>query len=182
MFIFMLPALLFALFLVKVMIEHTPMDFSVAMPAMVVTGGLTFAGFIYTIRQSPKLRYLALGGLTLFVSLTSLGLYLYFTHLQTQLLTCQVCGYKSLSEAGDECPVCFIPLTATFQAENGYESQEDLIKAEQIMFFMPVGREEIDFYQPDPSPEGFAKDKDWKPVTTAAEILEIQQMLPDSLQ
>lgn len=83
------------------------------------------------------------------------------------LLSCQICGYKAISFEGAECEVCFIPITETFRQDEGYDSMEEMILEEQLLFFSI--EEDVEVNRPKIYSDGelrYNKDPQWKPMFT----------------
>jgi hypothetical protein len=95
---------------------------------------------------------------------------------ESDLITCQVCGYKTLTKDDKFCGECFVELTASEMTEEGYRSIEGFIKEEQTSFFTPDSIvEDIDFFNPKVSEDGYKKDLTWKPIASKDTILKFNK-------
>lgn len=91
-------------------------------------------------------------------------------------LTCPVCGYKSLDEAGDFCLECFAELSEEEMEEEEYSSMEAFLIDEQMIYFAPDTLvESIDFYNPKVSEDGYKKDLNWKPSVSVDSVLKFNR-------
>lgn len=97
------------------------------------------------------------------------------------LLTCQICGYRSLPVDTASCPVCFVQLSPSEVIAWGYRSLEEMIREEQAMFFAAEGFREKDFFtQPllwEAEGALYRKDTTWSPVITEAHVLSMRDTL-----
>lgn len=90
---------------------------------------------------------------------------------KSDLMTCQICGYKALDNIGDECNVCIAQINEKLKDEEGYISIEELIKEEQLYFF--AMEDDVTFKEPSIYKDfdlKFKKDKNWKPIVTEDEV------------
>lgn len=103
------------------------------------------------------------------------------TSPQSRLLTCPVCGYKTLSEEKTICPICYVELSETERIVWDYPSLEKMIEEEQAMFFAAEGFRDGDFfYQPEYwELEGltFEKDSNWQPRIEAERVRKLRDTL-----
>jgi hypothetical protein len=78
---------------------------------------------------------------------------------ETNLITCLVCGYKTLTKDDKFCGECLVELTESEMTEEGYSSIKEFINEEQTVFFCPDSIvNDIDFYNPKTSEKGYEKD------------------------
>ena len=89
------------------------------------------------------------------------------------LLTCQICGYKALKKEGAECEICFVEINETYRKSEGYNSLDELIKEEQILFFTTeddVTFENPKIYTYEDENIRFLKDENWKPLISIQDL------------
>lgn len=90
----------------------------------------------------------------------------------TELETCAVCGYKSLTTEDKFCGECLVELTMEEMKKDGYSSMKEFLKVEQLIFFSPDSLvEHINFYEPKVSTDGYEKDFNWKPIVSEDSVL-----------
>jgi len=95
---------------------------------------------------------------------------------EQQLITCPVCGYKTLTKDDKLCEECLVELTKQEMIEEEYSSMKEFIEEEQILFFAPDSIvEDIDFYAPKISEGGYNKDFTWKPIASKDTILKFNK-------
>ena len=95
---------------------------------------------------------------------------------EIELSTCPVCGYKTLTTDDKLCGECLVELTESEMTEEGYSTIKEFIKEEQISFFIPDSIvEDIDFFNPKVSEDGYEKDLSWKPIASKNTILKLNQ-------
>ncbi len=95
---------------------------------------------------------------------------------ESEFSTCPVCGYKTLTTDDKFCEECLVELTEIEMIEEGYSSIEEFIKDEQISFFTPDSIvEDIDFFNPKVSEDGYEKDLSWKPIASKDTILKFNK-------
>lgn len=92
------------------------------------------------------------------------------------LITCQVCGYKTLTKDNKFCDECLVELTKLEMKNEGYSSIDEYIKEEQISFFCPDSlADTIDFYRPKVSENGYEKDLNWVPIVPQDTVLKFNK-------
>ena len=95
---------------------------------------------------------------------------------EENFMTCPVCGYKTLVQDDKLCEVCLVELTDSEMVEEGYSSMEEFIQGSQITFFSPDSLvDNIDFYNPNVSEEGYEKDMNWKPSVPKDSVLKFNK-------
>jgi len=116
-----------------------------------------------------------------FVLIGIIGAFMFFGN-QTEsekygLLTCEICGYKSLEKKGEMCEVCLVEIDKDYKMELEMEDEdislEELIKEDQILFF--ATDEGVTLLEPKIyDDEGFKylKDENWKAMVTQTEVEE----------
>jgi len=142
--------------------------------ALGVIGGMLGFG-MYSIfkTKTTLIRVMALA-ITFAVGLSSIRA-LHLSSIPT-LLTCNVCGYQTLTQDDLLCGECFVELTEAEMFEEGFGTMEEFIFEEQIVFFVPdslVAR--IDFYSPIISEDGYEKDMGWKPIVPEDSVLKLNR-------
>jgi hypothetical protein len=146
-------------------------DFSFLMPIYVGLGVIAGILFFYTLRRPPRIFWMGVAAFAVLLLGLGIGLNRYATVQADARLTCRVCGYKSLATLGDSCGVCQVRLTPEHARIEGFDNVEDLLAAEQIAFFAPVGASDsIDFLGSVPRSTAYTKDTAWRPTVQAAEI------------
>jgi hypothetical protein len=100
---------------------------------------------------------------------------------ENRLLTCPVCGYKTLSEENKLCPICYVELSDTERIVWDYPTMEKMIEEEQAMFFAAEGFRDNDFFY---HPEyweldgiTFEKDTNWQPRIDAVRVRKLRDTL-----
>jgi hypothetical protein len=146
-------------------------------------GGAIGFGLNQVVRdKSTLIKGLTLGAM-LIVSLVTISLiHLNYSDTkpnlteETELITCPVCGYKSLTKDDKLCGECIVELTEAEMIEDGYSSMTEFIKEEQISFFTPDSLvQDIDFFNPKVSEDGYNKDMKWKPIAPKDTILKFNK-------
>ncbi|WP_338769826.1 hypothetical protein WAF17_10625 [Bernardetia sp. ABR2-2B] len=92
------------------------------------------------------------------------------------LITCSVCGYKTLTKDDKLCGECLVELTESEMTEEGYSSMEEFIKEEQIIFFSSDSLvDTVDFYNPKISEYEYEKDLNWTPLVSKDSVLKFNK-------
>jgi hypothetical protein len=146
-------------------------------------GGLVGFGLNQIVKNKSTLIKGLTIGVFLIVSLVTIRLiHLNYSNTESilteekKLITCPVCGYKTLTKNDKFCGECLIELTESEMTEEGYSSIEEFINEEQIVFFCPDSIvNDIDFYNPKTSEDGYEKDLDWKPTAPKDSILKFNK-------
>lgn len=100
--------------------------------------------------------------------------------VQENLITCQICGYKTLEKQGSECKVCVAQINDNFKDAEGYISIDQLIKEEQLYFFSQ--EDGITFNKPETYEYldlEYLKDERWKPIVTSEEVEMIRKEMDE---
>ncbi len=146
-------------------------------------GGLVGFGLNQIVKdKSTLIKGVTLGAFIIFSSLAIRLIHFNYSNTklipteETEFVTCPVCGYKTLTKNNKLCGECLVELTESEMKEEKYSSIEEFIQEEQIVFFSPDSLvDDIDFYNPKISEEGFKKDSNWKPLTTKASVLKFNK-------
>lgn len=93
------------------------------------------------------------------------------TNVSNSYLSCNACGYISYKEDEKSCHNCDLVLTNEELEKSGLKNSYELIKLEQIYYFMPEEGDSINFFEPKISEDGFKKDLNWKPIVTKDTIM-----------
>ncbi len=132
-----------------------------------IGGGIGFV-LMWTIKEKQIItKSVALAALFLLFTLGIASQNPQTESAKRALLTCQICGYKAIPSEGVECEVCFIPITETFRQDEGYDSMEEMIVEEQLLFFSI--EEDVEVNRPEIYSDGelrYNKDPQWKPMFT----------------
>ncbi|WP_018478551.1 hypothetical protein [Pontibacter roseus] len=91
--------------------------------------------------------------------------------------TCHVCGYKAIEKGDPTCGYCYEEVSEERMKEKGYNSLSELVYARQLYVFYQDSLEQVDFYKPEVSEEGFQKNKDWKPLITREDLRDVHEEL-----
>lgn len=175
--IFLGPALAFAVSLVLVVIPSTSLEMSATIPIIVATSALAAAGYFFSRRPGLR-RHRVFFLVAVNVVLTFLFVFLLqaFAPVTAGHITCPVCGYVALPAVGDTCNICAIDLTDERMKSEEYDTHEEMVRAEQVLYFMPTSDgEEINFFEPSKF-QGYEKDPNWQPRTSVEEIEEIRKL------
>lgn len=140
-----------------------------------ILGGLGVAiGFPLYWFTKDKSKLMKYGTISLMI-IGLIGTMIFFTNRtesdKRNLITCQICGYKTLEKKGAECNVCIAQINDKFKQEESYLSIEELIKEEQLYFFSM--EENATFQTPEIYKDldfKYLKDENWKPVVTKEEV------------
>jgi hypothetical protein len=89
-------------------------------------------------------------------------------------ITCQICGYKAIEKGDSTCGECFEEISEASMKEKGYKNLTELVYARQLYVFYQDSLEQVDFYKPEVTEDGYEKDKNWKPIITKDDLLDIQ--------
>ncbi len=159
------------------LLPKTPLIFGIAMPIAVGFSTISGAFFFYFLNKNAESKKKAFwANLGIFLGL-SLVLVLVYPYGQDHLDTCPVCGYKTLSREGVVCPICGVALRAANVQKEGYDSMDELIRAESIIYWMPAGKDpSVNFFAPRPEVTKYEKDTAWHPRVTLQEILEVYNL------
>lgn len=140
-----------------------------------ILGGLGaaigFSLYWFTKDKSKSIKYGTFG----LMIIGLIGTMIFFANRtesdKRDLITCQICGYKSLEKKGGECDVCIAQINDEFKEEEGYMSIEELIKEEQLYFFSM--EENVTFQNPEIYKDHdfeYLKDKQWMPIVNKEEV------------
>lgn len=145
--------------------------------ANLVAGAISFGtlaalGYAAYSFSQDKSLYVKLG-LYAMLLLISMGTYHYLADLRAavnqKLLTCTICGYKTLEAKGAYCELCMNEITESAREEGEFASLEELIKEEQLTFFSL--EEEVDLNGPQIYPQTkYHKDENWEALITNNEL------------
>ncbi len=58
--------------------------------------------------------------------------------------------------------------------EKGYNRIAELVYARQLYVFYQDSVEQVDFYKPEVSEDGYEKDKQWKPIIDKEDLLDLR--------
>lgn len=95
---------------------------------------------------------------------------------ETEYMTCEVCGYKTLTQNDKFCGECLVEISKSDIEIEGYNSYEEYIIEEQLLFFTPdTLAADINFYSPIITEDGYEKDMNWKPVVSKDSVLELNK-------
>jgi len=133
-------------------------------------GGLLGFGLYHFVKASSFLKKSITLTILLLVSISIL--YLVSESKKSNLLTCEVCGYKSINSKDSICQVCETKPWERFKNWKAFEVKRDYIEYNQLLFFgIDSLNQKIDFYSPQ-TIKTFDKDNNWKPILTAEKIRE----------
>ncbi len=142
-------------------------------------------GFVLFWITKGRSRQVQLGTLGI-TAVVLLGWLLFFANrsnsARENLLTCEICGYKTLNRLGEECNVCLGALNDIYRLEEGYSSMDELIVEEQLMFFAFEEEEGVTFSTPKSYDDGentYLKDDNWKPRVTKEAVKDYWQELEE---
>lgn len=154
--------------------------FTDKVPEMVMAGvlgmlgtSIGFLAYFLTIDKTRNTKIITFAVLMIVI----LGTIYHFdsqtTSEKKNLITCPVCGYFALEKIGDVCEVCLVEINESFMEYGDYNSLEELVKKEQLFFFLQNQNDEIDWKAPKifkKQNNSYLKDENWKPVLTQEEI------------
>ena len=152
------------------------MDWNIPQILLSGIGGLigaTIGMLVYSLTKhmSKSTKYSIWGLLNVGLLVAMVILTNTFKAETTELLTCEICGYKTLLELGKECDVCVIEINDEYKTQESYVSIEELILEEQLYFF--ALEDEVRLFQPKIYKDldlELHKDETWIPKVTQAEI------------
>jgi hypothetical protein len=99
-------------------------------------GGMIGVSLFWAIKNQAKSIKISVFIVTLIILIGTLFFFINRTESEKyDLITCQICGYVTLSEKGKECEVCLVEINQAFLEDNLYDSLDEMIKEEQLLFF-----------------------------------------------
>jgi hypothetical protein len=145
-----------------------------AIPLAILWGALGASTYYIGKKKGFKWQLGLTGALAVLSVAVGFALPQVFSATSQDLQTCPVCGFETLDAEGQTCAVCHVSYTeATMQLE-AYHSMDELLKASQIIFFLPESdKDSVDFFGPCNCKENFRKNPGWQPSVTAKEVLEV---------
>lgn len=100
---------------------------------------------------------------------------------EPQLVTCRVCGYRSIGPDSLLCPVCAVELSEKERIQWEYRSMEEMVQEEQAMFFAAEGfQDSVSFFAPpvwESEGVSYVKDTSWRPVISTTRVLALRDTL-----
>lgn len=100
---------------------------------------------------------------------------------EPQLITCRVCGYRSIGPDSLLCPVCSVELSEQERIQWEYQSMDEMVQEEQAMFFAAEGfHDSVSFFAPavwETEGVAYVKDTSWRPVIPAERVLALRDTL-----
>lgn len=167
-----------AIFMALVLIPQTRWPFEVALPVMMALGAIGAAIHYLTFKRPPKVRIFAHTVFALALVFAGFFAWKSFSIPHEFLITCPVCGFRTLEAQEETCAVCKVLVSEASAKLEDFASIEELIFAEQLIYFLPSDEfTGIDFYAADVSDNGYQKDSRWKPKVTIADISDVQNLL-----
>lgn len=171
-----------ALFIGLYMIPKAMLDFSIAMPAMVAVSAIGAAIFYLTIKRSPAVFWVSQGVFAFTMVIAGFVAVHFMKDNNQNLLTCPVCGYKSLTVAEAQCLVCGVRVSMAEASSNGYPDIDSYVMEQQMLFFAPdSGHQPVNFLNGASPDSPYLKDKDWHPMVTELDVRSMVRMR-DSLK
>jgi ribosomal protein L37E len=133
-------------------------------------GGLLGWGLYYFVKRKTTITKTI--ALTAIIGLCISTIFITSYLTKSKLTTCEICGYKTLKSTDTECAYCGNKTWDIVKSQKltRFSEKKYWIIDEQISWFsIDSLTEKIDFYSPTID-EGFAKDKNWRPLVTEQEI------------
>ena len=168
----------FILFLAWYLLPETRFPASMGIPIGTAWGAM--GGAVHFMSLKRGMRYRIRGNFLLlgFSLLVAMVLFWAFPRVASNLYPCPVCGFVSLEEPGATCPVCEVEFSEVHAAMEGFGSLQELLTAEQMIYFQPAqGDTVVDFFAPCNCEGNYAKSKDWQPSVTKKDVLEVRGMV-----
>ncbi len=167
----------FVVFVSFYLLQHTSMPFELAIPISIAWGALGATIHYLSLKRGMKFRMIFTALFAVVTVAAAFGLVRIFGYDFSKLKECPVCGFVTLSESGETCPLCRVRFQQADADIEGYASLDEYLQAEQMMFFLPdSGSSKVDFFGPCNCPEHFPKSATWKPSVTEEEVLEVRAM------
>jgi hypothetical protein len=166
-----------ALFIGLYMIPKAMVDFSIAMPVMVAVSAIGAAIFYLTIKRTSTAFWISQGIFACSMVIAGFAAVHYLKDNNQNLLTCPVCGYKSLTVAEAQCMVCGVRVSMAEASSNGYPDVDSYVMEQQMLFFAPdSGQQPINFLNGASPDSPYLKDNDWHPMVTESDVRSMIQM------
>ncbi|WP_192820968.1 hypothetical protein [Rufibacter sp. LB8] len=131
---------------------------------------LGYAVYYFTKEAKTKVRGV-FAGLVIIIFILSIA---FSTNSNAYPQTCQVCGYKAIEKNDPVCGHCFEEISEERMKEKGYNRIAELVYARQLYVFYQDSVEQVDFYKPEVSEDGYEKDKQWKPIIDKEDLLDLR--------
>jgi hypothetical protein len=171
-----------ALFLGLYMIPNAMVDFSIGMPVMVASSAIGAAIYYLTIKRRPIYFWMGQFIFALIMAVLAFFAVGALSDNASNLLTCRVCGYKTLTVEDGQCLVCGSRTTKAEAGSQGYDNVDHFIMQQQMLFFAPKdSSQSVDFSRGAPEGSPYLKDSNWKPLVTKEDVLYMRDAA-DSLQ